>query len=223
MWFYFFIAIFQIMSCRYHSNRDTVIREKQDSLTTIRSLSNLDEVLYIRNNEDSVFTYRVNFKTHGDYSLVVETTLISDSIFLNYDYFRGGNQVVLSQSLLFKFKDSVISKKQFPIKDKGKFEQILRNKKVVLPEYVLTELSIKESQNQILYIFYAWGLSNGSKEIFAYYLQNGELACLTKCAKDKCDTIGNLRKINGEFDFNDITGLKSMIIFPPQLVNKNNQ
>jgi hypothetical protein len=216
--FYFFFLFFLVLGCKENDNKQgKPFIKSEDSV----NLSNRIDVMLCYPKRDSLFSYDVKLKTINDYSLTIQTVLIYDSIFLRNDYYRGGNQVVLNQSLIFKHKDSVISIKPFPIKGVEAFEKFIHNKKEFLPQYVVTNLQYKELPTKALYILYAFGLSNGSNEISAYYSQTGELLCTTNYTRKKCETIGNLKKVENEYVVYDSTKLKEICIFPPAFAGKN--
>ena len=217
---FFFILIFfsVFMGCEYGGKK--INKEKIEIKDSVNILKNIFVSLNYPKN-DSIFTYYVKLKSINDYSLTIETTLIYDSLFLFGDYYLGGNKAVLNQSLIFKFKDSVINKKKFVVNNSVGIEKELRNKKVILPQYVLTSFLYKESKGETLYILYGFGLSNGSNEISSYYSNDGTFMCSTNCSRIKCDTLGNLSETESKYSVFDSTKLKEIYIFPPQSAGQN--
>lgn len=213
------ITLLCLQGCQ---ENDTPINEKNEigSNDSLKTVNDKISVSLHYPKPGKVFTYQVKLNSIENYSLTIETTLIYDSVFLTNDYYSGGNKVVLNQSLVFKHGDTIINKKNFSVKNAENIEKKIKNKKNLLPQYVVTSYLYKESNCQTLYVLYAFGLNNGSNEISAYYNNEGELMGTTNCNRTECDTIGNLTEVECKYSVCDSTCLSEVCIFPPQFAGR---
>lgn len=207
---FLFVASFYISSCQ---NNDPTSKSGIGAKGNIDSTEDDISVSLIYPEKDSIFNYSVAHMSSDGYSLEISTTLIYDSVFLNDYYYSRGNEVVLNQELVFRHNDSILARKplEYPL-----FRSGSKN----YPEYVATNFLFKKINNNTLYIIYAFGLSNGSKEVSSYYTNKGEFIGETTCGRRQCDTIGSLLSLESKYKVFDTTKLNQIYIFPPQSAGK---
>lgn len=162
--------------------------------------------------EDSSYKYLLSYYSEAGYSVDIETRLLYDSAFLNNNYYKSGNKAVISQTLTFKKNGRQL--RRFNYLQSYRINNV-KSRLPSLMKFVATEISITGPKKNPIYVFYAWGLSNGSNEVTSYYSKEGNLLLEINCGRHDCDSIVNARKNDIEKWSN--SKLKSHYIFPPKL------
>jgi hypothetical protein len=173
----------------------------------------------VKHRDGDIVKYTTALKGTDEYSLEIETMYIYDSLFLADNWVSDLNEVVISQLLTFKLKDSIIRKQFHDVKTRVVRKSIGN---VSLLDNVIREVGIVEGRKGSFYKISGAGGCNACSEYLGYYSMQGKL--LSKIYSSRMDrfsyTTGDIDKVIKQFEVPENIQkpgkLKVISVFPPQ-------
>jgi hypothetical protein len=119
-----------------------------------------------------VLSYTTSIAGGNGHVLQIKTTYLYDTEYIIHGWPSEQNQVVLSQELIFKYKDSVLCRKPFPVRDTS----VIRfNKKITLSDNIISVAAFITGTKGSFYTIHGYGGCSYCSHYFGYYSLKGQL------------------------------------------------